>query len=79
MVLHQQVTAGKAESPSLIDESNRIVPRDEQFNFSMVRIMRGMLGMLVLILIAWVFSTDRKSINWQVVFVGLGISGFILS
>lgn len=72
-VFHQQVTAGKAESPSLIDESNKIVPRDEQFNFSMVRIVRGMLGMLVLILIAWVFSTDRKSINWQVVFVGLGI------
>jgi len=69
-------TAGKAlarEKPGLIDESNVIVPRDEQFNFSLVKILRGLLGMLVLILVAWLFSSNRKAISWRVVFMGLSI------
>ncbi len=61
------------EKPGLIDESNVIVPRDERFNFSLVRILRGLLGMLVLILIAWLFSSNRSAINWRVVFIGLAI------
>jgi CNT family concentrative nucleoside transporter len=61
------------EKPSLIDESNVIVPRDEQFNFSLVKILRGLLGMLVLILLAWLFSSNRGAISWRVVFMGLAI------
>jgi CNT family concentrative nucleoside transporter len=69
-------TAGTAlakEKPGLIDESNVIIPRDEQFNFSLVKILRGLLGMLVLILVAWLFSSNRKAISWRVVFMGLSI------
>ena len=69
-------TAGMAlvqEKASLIDDSNVIVPRDERFNFSLVKILRGLLGMLVLILIAWLFSSNRGAINWRVVFIGLAI------
>ncbi len=69
-------TAGTAlvqEKPGLIDESNVIVPRDERFNFSLVKILRGLLGMLVLILIAWLFSSNRGAIDWRVVFMGLAI------
>jgi len=66
-------TAVVQEKPGLIDESNVIVPRDERFNFSLVRILRGLLGMLVLILIAWIFSSNRGAINWRVVFMGLAI------
>jgi CNT family concentrative nucleoside transporter len=69
-------TAGAAlilEQAVLIDESNVIVPRDEQFNFSLVKILRGLLGMLVLILIAWLFSSNRGAIPWRVVFIGLAI------
>ena len=69
-------TAGMAlvqEKVSLIDDSNVIVPRDERFNFSLVKILRGLLGMLVLILIAWLFSSNRGAINWRVVFIGLAI------
>lgn len=58
-------------SPNLVDGSNRIVPRDERFNFSVVKILRGLLGMLTLILIAWVFSTNRRAINWRTVGIGL--------
>ncbi len=67
------VTAVVQEKPGLIDESNVIVPRDERFNFSLVKILRGLLGMLVLILIAWIFSSNRGAINWRVVFMGLAI------
>lgn len=61
------------EKPSLIDDSNDIVPRDEKFTFSLVKVLRGLLGMLVLILIAWVFSSNKSAINWKVVFIGLAI------
>ncbi len=66
-------TRADTGTPALIDDNSRIVPREEQFNFSLVKIARGLLGMLVLILIAWVFSADRKAINWQTVLIGLGI------
>ena len=72
-VPQQQLVPASANEASLLDESNKIVPRDEKFNFSLVKILRGLLGMTVLILLAWVFSSDRKSINWKVVFVGIGI------
>jgi CNT family concentrative nucleoside transporter len=59
--------------PGLTGKSNVIVPRDEQFNFSLVKIFRGLLGMFVLILLAWLFSTNRGAISWRVVFIGLAI------
>ncbi len=39
--------------------------------FSVMNLLRGLLGMLVLILIAWVFSTNRKAIAWRTVIIGL--------
>lgn len=50
-----------------------IVPEKASFSFNFIRILRGLLGMLVLIAIAWAFSTDRKSISWKIVGIGLGI------
>lgn len=38
---------------------------------SFVSLLRGIIGMLFLIFIAWLFSTNRKAINWRTVFVGL--------
>ncbi len=38
----------------------------------LVSIPRGILGMASLILIAYLFSSNRKGISWQVVFIGLG-------
>ena len=55
----------------LIDSSNQVVPRNEKFNFSFVKILRGLLGMITLVFIAWVFSTNRKAINWRTVLVGI--------
>ncbi len=60
-----------AGTPVLLDETQQIVPRQDKFNFSLVKILRGFLGMFVLLLIAWIFSSNRKAINWQVVGVGI--------
>ncbi len=41
--------------------------------FSLNSLLRGLLGMAVLIFIAWLFSANRKAISWKVVFIGLTI------
>ncbi len=52
---------------------SNIIPEKASFNFNLVRILRGLLGMFILIAIAWAFSTDRRSISWKIVGIGLGI------
>lgn len=39
--------------------------------FSAISLLRGLLGIVVLILIAWLFSSNRRKIAWRVVFTGL--------
>ncbi|MBD0852249.1 NupC/NupG family nucleoside CNT transporter [Maribacter arenosus] len=41
--------------------------------FSIDSLWRGILGMLALILISYLFSANRKAINWKTVSIGLGI------
>lgn len=52
-----------------------ILLTDESVNqgFTLMALIRGLIGMLVLILISWLFSTNRKAISWRVVFIGLAI------
>ena len=72
-IVDDSIQVSEDQKPALIDESNKIVPRQANFNFSIVKILKGLLGMIVLILIAYLFSNNRKAVNWQVVFKGLGI------
>ena len=39
--------------------------------FSITSLLRGLLGMASLILIAFIFSSNRKAINWKIVAIGL--------
>lgn len=48
-----------------------------QFAFSLNHIGRGMMGMMVLIVIGYIFSTSRKDINWRQIGVGLGLQFLI--
>ncbi|QBA63372.1 NupC/NupG family nucleoside CNT transporter [Muriicola soli] len=41
--------------------------------FSLDSLWRGALGMLALLLIAYLFSSNRKAINWKTTGIGLGI------
>ncbi len=54
-------------------EITNIIPTKSKFDFNLVKILRGLLGMLVLIAIAWAFSKNRKAISWRTVGIGLGI------
>lgn len=54
-------------------ELTNIIPDRIGFQFSMVKILRGLLGMFVLIAIAWAFSKNRKAIPWKTVGIGLAI------
>ncbi len=38
---------------------------------STMTLLRGLLGMLALILLAWLFSSNRKAVSWRVVGIGL--------
>lgn len=48
----------------------QIVPA---ITFNLRALLRGLIGMLVVIALAYVFSANRKAISWRVVATGLGI------
>lgn len=41
--------------------------------FSLITLLRGLLGIGVLISLAWLFSSNRKAVSWKVVVTGLAI------
>lgn len=45
--------------------------------FSLESLLRGGLGMLTIILIAWIFSTNRKQVDWKLVGIGIAIQIFL--
>lgn len=51
-------------------DTPQIVPNQ---GFSVASLFRGLLGMASLILISFLFSVNRKAINWKTVGIGLGI------
>ncbi len=51
-------------------KSTEIIPNQ---GFSIHSLWRGILGMSVLILIAFAFSSNRKAINWKTVGIGLAL------
>ncbi|MEA3463378.1 MAG: Na+ dependent nucleoside transporter N-terminal domain-containing protein, partial [Bacteroidota bacterium] len=50
---------------------SNIIPEKAGFNFDLVRLLRGLMGMAVLVAIAYVFSNNRKAVNWKMVGTGL--------
>lgn len=50
-------------------EENGVIPSQ---GFSVTSLWRGVLGMIVLLFIAFLFSSNRKGINWKT--VGIGVS-----
>ena len=50
------------------ETTNQIIPNQ---GFSITSLWKGVLGMFVLLLIAYIFSSNRKRINWKTVGIGL--------
>lgn len=44
----------------------------------MIDILRGLIGMGAIVMLTWLFSNNRKAVNWRLVGVGLGIQ-FVLA
>ena len=53
-----------------IQETPKLVPNQ---GFSINSLWRGALGMAVLILISFLFSSNRRAINWKTVGIGLAL------
>lgn len=63
-----------SDSPRLLDKTaNQVVPVKPAYEFNLLTILRGMFGLLVIIAIAFAFSTNRKAVSWRVVVTGLVI------
>ena len=45
--------------------------QEKELHFSAGAIGKGILGIAVIVLIAWLFSTDRKKVNWRTVGMAL--------
>ncbi len=67
----EQFTQDTTDTQS--ENINQLLLEKKQFTFSWVTLLRGLLGMVVLIGIGYLFSTNRKAISWKVVGIGLGM------
>ncbi len=57
------------EITPVVKDASELIP-NQGFSFS--SLWRGLLGMIVLLIIAYLFSSNRKAINWKTVSIGLG-------
>lgn len=59
------------EEGQINSEKTNILELKRQSGFRPLTLLRGLLGMFVLILISFLFSSNRKAVNWAVVGKGL--------
>jgi len=52
-------------------DAGQLLPAGKAFHFSFFTILRGLAGMMFIILLAWLFSANRSAINWKIVGAGL--------
>ncbi|AUC13973.1 Na+ dependent nucleoside transporter [Tenacibaculum sp. SZ-18] len=64
----EEVIPSKKEIVSDKKSNNKII---ESQGFTFQSFYRGMLGMIVLLLVAFVFSSNKKAIDWKTVGIGL--------
>ncbi|MBG6131432.1 CNT family concentrative nucleoside transporter [Aquimarina sp. EL_43] len=62
-------TQKKTEQVAPVTEVSQLIPNQ---GFSLNSLWRGVLGMIVLLIIAFLFSSNRKAINWKTVGLGVG-------
>lgn len=65
------------ENKNIPDNPYKALLTSKTFTFDIVSILRGLFGMALLILIAWLFSIDRKRVNWGTVGKALALQFII--
>ena len=63
-------TIKKTEEIAAVEGKNKILPSK---GFSMNSLWRGVLGMFVLLIISFLFSANRRAVDWRKVGIGLSI------
>jgi CNT family concentrative nucleoside transporter len=62
--------APPAIEEKVVEETSKIIPSQ---GFSINSLWKGVLGMFVLIFIAFLFSSNRRAVNWKKVGIGLSL------
>ncbi len=66
--IYNFVVKPQTEAQTAVAEADQIIPNQ---GFSFTSLWRGALGMISLIIIAFLFSSNRKAIDWKIVGIGL--------
>ncbi|MEZ4775619.1 MAG: nucleoside transporter C-terminal domain-containing protein [Bacteroidia bacterium] len=69
---HKLRLTGTSKSFLLFKADQLVIP-----SFSFMDVVRGLLGVVFLLLCAWLFSSNRKAINWRLVGTGMGLQLFL--
>jgi CNT family concentrative nucleoside transporter len=62
----------RGTNEDILDFNAKVNAKSET-SFSITSVLRGILGMLFLLLVAFALSSDRKKINWRLVGIGVGL------
>jgi CNT family concentrative nucleoside transporter len=69
--IHAQDITNEAAALGAGDSTNILIDPEQGSGITLLNIFRGILGLIVIIFIAYVFSNNRKQIAWKVVATGL--------
>lgn len=61
----------QGDQASVAENPYKAILTQKSFGFSFLSILRGLLGMAVIVFISWLFSMDRKNIHWPTVIKAL--------
>jgi CNT family concentrative nucleoside transporter len=67
---YMKSNAPPAIEEKVVEETSKIIPSQ---GFSINSLWKGVLGMFVLIFIAFLFSSNRRAVNWKKVGIGLSL------
>lgn len=67
----QLIVSENGGSVAALNEGGSVIDLSTAGGFTLNSFLRGILGILILIILAWVFSSNRKKVNWVVVLTGL--------
>lgn len=54
-----------------VDKSTLLLTQTQSWHFDIVTILRGMLGIVVLLFLGWLLSSNRKAIQWKNILIAL--------
>lgn len=74
-IVPQEIGTQVSDSASInvSDHSTLLLNKVETSGFSFISLLRGLLGIIVLLVLGYIFSNNKKAIPWKTVLVGLSL------